>query len=71
VKNAVQWTSFHINADYRPANAGFRPVKVTYIWDENGQEKTNTHIAQKPEETYTIDCAVKPTMKSVILELAQ
>jgi hypothetical protein len=71
VKNALQWTSFHINADYKPANAGFRPVKVTYIWEEDGKEKTSVHVAQKPEETYTIQCAAKPTMKSVSLELAR
>jgi hypothetical protein len=46
-------------------------VKVTYVWDENGAEKKDVHVAQKPEETYTINCAAKPTMKSIVMELAQ
>ena len=71
VKSALQWYNFHINADYRQPNAGFRPVKITYAWDENGQEKTDVHVAQKPQETYTINCQTKPTMKSISLELAK
>jgi hypothetical protein len=58
-----------IDADYKLPNGGFRPVKVTYIWDENGAEKTDVHIARQATETYTIDCATKPTMKSLIVEL--
>jgi hypothetical protein len=71
VKSAIQWYNFHINADYRQPNAGFRPVKVTYAWDENGQAKTDVHVAQKPEETYKINCQGKPMMKSISLELAK
>ena len=71
VKSALQWYNFHINADYRQPGAGFRPVKVTYTWDENGQEKTDAHVAQKAQETYTINCQSKPTMKSIRLELAR
>lgn len=71
VKSAIQWYNFHINADYRQPGAGFRPVKITYTWDENGQEKTDAHVAQKPQETYTINCQTKPTMKSISLELAK
>ena len=39
---------------------GFAPVKVTYVWEEGGQEKQDAHLAQKPEETYTIRCATRP-----------
>jgi hypothetical protein len=63
--------NFRIDADYKEPNGGFHPVKITYTWDENGAEKQDVHVAAKPEETYTIDCAVKPTMKSIVLELAE
>ena len=59
-----------INADYKEPHGGFRPVKVTYIWEENGVEKKDVHVAAKENETYTIDCAAKPLMKSLIVELA-
>ena len=45
--------------------------KITYVWEENGQEKRDVHVARRPEETYTIRCASKPLMKSIILELAE
>jgi hypothetical protein len=62
---------FSINADYTEPHGGFIPVKITYQWDENGQPKTDTHIAKTPTEKYTITCAEKPTMKSITLELAE
>lgn len=60
-----------IKADYKEPHGGERPVKVTYVWDENGVEKTDVHLATKDSETYTIDCAAKPTMKSLIVELGE
>ncbi|HPD16908.1 MAG TPA: hypothetical protein PLE19_18325 [Planctomycetota bacterium] len=60
-----------IDADYREPHGGFRPVKVTYTWEEGAAEKRHVHVAQKPAETYTIFCASKPTMRSLIVELAQ
>ena len=68
--NTLGLFGFRIDADYKETNGGFRPVKVTYVWDENGAEKQDVHIAAKPSETYTIKCDAKPTMKSIILELA-
>jgi hypothetical protein len=59
-----------IDADYTEPNGGFRPVKITYQWEEGGQPKQDVHIARQPGETYTITCAAKPTMKSIALELA-
>jgi hypothetical protein len=70
-RNTTCMFSARIDADYKEPNGGFRPVKVTYVWDENGAEKKDVHVAQKPEETYTINCAAKPTMKSIVMELAQ
>jgi len=60
-----------IDADYRQPHGGFRPVKVTYVWEEGGLEKRDVHVAAKPDETYTIRCSSKPEMKSIILELAK
>jgi hypothetical protein len=60
-----------IDADYRQPHDGFRPVKVTYVWDEDGRERKDVHVARSPEETYKITCASKPVMKSIILELAE
>ncbi|MFB3891751.1 MAG: hypothetical protein ACE15C_06980 [Phycisphaerae bacterium] len=62
--------SFRIDADYKTPNFGFRPVKVTYLWDEGGVEKKDEHVAAKADDTWTIKCEGKPRMKSIILELA-
>jgi len=60
-----------IDADYVEPSGGFRPVKVTYVWEEGGVAKQNVHLATKPEETYTITCGEKPVMKSLTVELAE
>jgi len=58
-----------IDADYREPFGGFRPVKVTYIWEEGRVEKRQTFVARKPQETFVINCESSPMMKSLILEL--
>jgi hypothetical protein len=60
-----------IDADYREPQGGFAPVKVTYVYNEAGKEKTDVHIARSAAETYAIVCATKPEMKSLTVELAQ
>lgn len=70
VSAANMLASFRVDADYTSERFGFRPVKITYVWDENGLEKRDEHIAAKPEETYRIACAAKPAMKSVTMEVA-
>jgi hypothetical protein len=70
-RNATGLVNFRIDADYREPHGRFRPVKVTYLWDENGQPKQDVHVARQPRETYTITCASKPVMKSIVLELAE
>lgn len=60
-----------IDADYKEPHGGFAPVKITYAWEENGQPKSDVHVATSPTETYTIHCDTKPKMKSITLELAQ
>ena len=32
-----------IDADYLEPHGGFRPVKVTYVWEEGGIEKRDIH----------------------------
>ncbi len=63
-------TNFRIDADYAEPAGGFRPVRVTYVWLENGVEKRDVHVAQSPSETYAIHCDAKPVMRSLITELA-
>jgi hypothetical protein len=63
--------SFRIDADYKEPHGGFRPVRVTYLWEEGGLEKQDVHVAKKPDETYQITCESTPVMKSLILELAE
>jgi hypothetical protein len=65
---------FRIDADYREPSGGFRPVRITYVWNEENTEKRHVHVAASPEETYEIRCSdkpvLKPVMKSLTLELA-
>ena len=58
-----------IDADYRLPHAGFRPVRITYRWTEDGAEKTDVHVARRERESYAIRCAGKPRMKSITMEL--
>ena len=69
-QNTIMMFAMRISADYREPNSGFRPVQITYVWDEAGQEKKDVHVAKEPTETYTIKCEAKPALKSVTLELA-
>jgi hypothetical protein len=69
-RNTLLLQNARIDADYTEPRGGFRPVKVTYQWEENGQPKQNVHVVRQPAEAYAITCAEKPVMKSIILELA-
>ena len=42
--------AFRIDADYAEPNGGFRPVKVTYVWDEAGKEMRSEHVAKSEQE---------------------
>lgn len=66
--NTTVMLNLRIDADYLEPHGGFRPVKITYAWDENGVEKRNEHLAMRPAESYTLTCAAKPVMKSITLE---
>ncbi len=67
--NATMINAFRIDADYKEPHGGFAPVKITYNWEEAGVAKQDIHIAKSPDDKYTIKCATKPTMKSIVLEL--
>lgn len=68
--NTVLWR-YRIDADYTEPRGGSAPVKVIYTWDEAGQAKEHVHIAQTPGETWTIHCARKPALKSIVLERSE
>lgn len=69
-RNTTCLFSARIDADYKQPFGGFRPVKITYVWEEEGTTRRDVHVASKPRETYTIRCQFKPKMKSIVLELA-
>jgi hypothetical protein len=69
--NAAMLFNLRIDADYVPKAAGFRPVKVTYKWEEDGAEKSHVHVAKKADENYVIMCGPKIVAKSVMVELAE
>ena len=76
----VRWTGYQgntlvlynhrIDADYAVPHGGYRPVQITYQWQENSVNKSDVHIANTPNEVYHINCVLKPTMRSIILQLA-
>jgi hypothetical protein len=70
-RNTTCLFSLRIDADYKQPGGGFRPVKVTYLWEEEGTPHRDVHIARSPAETYHVVCQSKPTMKSIVLELAE
>jgi hypothetical protein len=66
-RNTACLFDFRIDADYQEPQGGFRPIKVTYRWEENDQMKQDGHVA-KQARAYVITCAAKPRMKSITLE---
>ncbi len=68
-RNTTVMMDMRVSADYVEPFGGFRPVKVTYVWEENGEEKRDVHVARRPEETYTITCGDAPVMRSLIVQL--
>ena len=70
-RNTLCIFDFRIDADYAEPQGGFRPVRVTYVWDEGGAEKRDVHVAALPSDTYVITCETRPLMKSLIVELAE
>ena len=69
-RNTLCIFDVRIDADYREPHGGFRPVKITYVWQEKGAVKRHVHVAKTRQETYQITCGDAPLMKSITLELA-
>ena len=65
--------NLRIDADYKEPRGAFRPVRITYVWEEAGLEKRNVHVAKTPHETYRVHCSTnpgsEPLMKSLVVEL--
>ena len=70
-KNTTCLFALALYADYKEPFGGFRPVKITYVWTENGKEKTDVHVAQQPQDKWTITCADGTVPKSYTVELAK
>lgn len=70
-KNTLFIFDLRFDVDFKEPNGGFSPVKVTYIWTEDGKEKTDVHVAKTPNETWKITCGPKTVSKSFTVELAE
>ena len=70
-RNTTCLFDLRIDADYREPKGGFRPIRVVYRWEEDGKAKEDVRVLRKERETYTIDCAARPVMKSIRLEWAE
>ncbi len=68
--NTTMLFGLRIDADYRQPHGGFRPVKITYAWEEDGKPQRHEHVATSPKETYTIHCGPQTVVKSFTVELA-
>ena len=71
VRNTTCLFLVRIDADYKQPAGGFKPVQVTYTWEEGGIEQKDVHVAKTPEDTWKIKCAGAPKMKGITLELAK
>ncbi|MGA2617585.1 MAG: hypothetical protein ABSF26_08255 [Thermoguttaceae bacterium] len=69
--NTAMLFGLRIDADYKQPCGGFRPVKITYAWEEDGKPQTSEHVATRPEETYSIHLGPKAVVKSYTVELAR
>ena len=58
-------------ADYKEPAGGFRPVQVTYVWTEGGNEKTSVHVAYAPKDVWVITCGPNTVPKSYTVEPAK
>jgi hypothetical protein len=68
-KNTTCMFNLRIDADYTEPAGTFKPVKITYAWDENGTEKTHEYVAKEPQADYAIQCGPGARVKSFTMEL--
>jgi hypothetical protein len=43
-------------------------VRVTYRWEEDGDDKSDVHDVRSTDESWLIHCATPPRMKSLVVE---
>jgi hypothetical protein len=67
--NTTMLFGLRIDADYRQPHGGFRPVKITYVWDESAGQKRHEYLARTPREVYTIRCGPGTVPKSFTVEI--
>ncbi len=70
-QNTVCMFDLRIDADYKEPFGGFKPVQITYVWTENGKDKTDVHVARQPQDTWIITCADGAVPKSYTVEPAK
>lgn len=70
-RNTACLFDLRIDVDYKEPYGGYRPVKVTYLWDEAGQPRQDEHVCKTPQETWTLKCGPKTVAKSFTVELAK
>jgi hypothetical protein len=70
-RNTTCLFDYRIDADYKEPHGGFQPVRVTYQWDEDGKGREDVHVVKETWESWTINCASKPVMKSIVLDRAE
>ncbi len=67
-RNTTCLFDYRIDADYKEPHGGFQPVRVAYQWEEDGKTREHVRVVKEPRESWTITCAGKPVMKSLVLE---
>ena len=60
-----------IDVDYNEPAGGFKPVKITYNWDESGAAKSDVHVAKSESDNWSINCGKGAQVKSFTMELAE
>jgi hypothetical protein len=69
--NTTVMFDVRIDADYVEPAGAFKPVKITYTWEEGGQTKTDTHVSKTANDAYSITCGPNAMVKSYTMELAE
>lgn len=67
-RNTVMLFGLRFDADYREPHGGFAPVKVVYRWEEHGAAREHVRLVRQERESWKVNCAENPRMKSIILE---
>lgn len=70
-RNTTLILDLRISADYREPHGGFAPVRVSYAWDEDGKARQDVRVLRTPDESYTLHCDTKPTMRSISFQRAE